>query len=99
MATVDPKRAALVRALMERDLYEMLDVPRDAGDEEILAAIARRTEWVEETPMRHADREAGVAGVVEQHEADLLGAPALLGELLLLLFPQLPPSSSLLGNL
>ena len=58
MATVDPKRAALVRALMERDLYEMLDVPRDAGDEQILAAIARRTEWVEETPMRHADREA-----------------------------------------
>lgn len=58
MATTDPKRAALVRALMERDLYEMLGVPRDAGDQEILAAIARRTEWVEETPMRHADREA-----------------------------------------
>lgn len=58
MATVDPKRRALVKALMERDLYDMLDVPRDAGDEEILAAIARRTEWVEETPMRHADREA-----------------------------------------
>ena len=33
MATVDPKRRALVKALMERDLYEMLDVPRDAGDE------------------------------------------------------------------
>lgn len=58
MATTDPKRAALVKALMERDLYEMLGVPRDAGDQEILAAIARRTEWVEETPMRHADREA-----------------------------------------
>jgi len=58
MATVDPKRKALVKALMERNLYEMLDVPRDAGDEEILAAIATRTEWVEETPMRHADREA-----------------------------------------
>ncbi len=58
MATTDPKRAALVKALMERDLYEMLDVPRDAGDQDILAAIARRTEWVEETPMRHADREA-----------------------------------------
>lgn len=58
MATVDPKRAALVQALMERDLYEMLDVPRDAGDAEIQAAIARRTEWVEETPMKHRDREA-----------------------------------------
>ena len=58
MATTDPKRAALVKALMERDLYEMLGVPRDAGDQDILAAIARRTEWVEETPMRHADREA-----------------------------------------
>lgn len=58
MATVDPKRAALVQALMERDLYEMLDVPRDAGDDEIRAAIARRTEWVEETPMKHRDREA-----------------------------------------
>ena len=58
MATVDPKRRALVKALMERDLYEMLGVPRDAGDEEILAAIARRTEWAEETPMRHADRQA-----------------------------------------
>ena len=32
MATVDPKKQALVRALMERDLYEMLDVPRDADD-------------------------------------------------------------------
>ncbi len=58
MATTDPKRAALVKALMERDLYEMLGVPRDAAGDEILAAIARRTEWVEETPMRHADREA-----------------------------------------
>ena len=58
MATIDPKKQALVRALMERDLYEMLDVPRDADDAVILAAIARRTEWVEETPMRHADREA-----------------------------------------
>lgn len=58
MATVDPKRAALVQALMERDLYEMLDVPRDAGDDQIRAAIARRTEWVEETPMKHRDREA-----------------------------------------
>lgn len=58
MATTDPKRAALVKALMERDLYEMLGIPRDAGDQDILAAIARRTEWVEETPMRHADREA-----------------------------------------
>ncbi len=58
MATVDPKRAALVQALMERDLYEMLDVARDAGDADIQAAIARRTEWVEETPMKHRDREA-----------------------------------------
>lgn len=58
MATVDPKRRALVNALMERDLYEMLSVPRDAQDEQIVAAIASRTEWVEETPMRHADREA-----------------------------------------
>lgn len=58
MATADPKKQALVKALMERDLYEMLDVPRDAGDDEILAAIARRTEWAEETPMRHADRQA-----------------------------------------
>lgn len=58
MATIDPKKQALVRALMERDLYEMLDVPRDADDDAITAAIAQRTEWVEETPMRHADREA-----------------------------------------
>jgi len=58
MATIDPKRAALLQALMERDLYEMLDVPRDAGDDDIRAAIARRTEWVEETPMKHRDREA-----------------------------------------
>jgi hypothetical protein len=58
MATVDPKKQALVRALMERDLYEMLDVPRDADDDTLLAGIARRTDWVEETPMRHADREA-----------------------------------------
>ena len=58
MATIDPKKQALVRALMERDLYEMLDVPRDAGDDAITAAIAQRTEWVEETPMRHAYREA-----------------------------------------
>ena len=40
MATTDPKRAALVRALMERDLYEMLDIPRDAGEAEIRAARA-----------------------------------------------------------
>lgn len=58
MATTDPKRAALVRALMERDLYEMLDIPRDAGETEIRAAIAKRTEWVEETPMRAAARDA-----------------------------------------
>jgi hypothetical protein len=58
MAIADPKKQALVKALMERDLYEMLDVPRDAGDDVILAAIAQRTEWAEETPMRHADREA-----------------------------------------
>lgn len=47
MATIDPKKQALVRALMERDLYEMLDVPRDADDDAITAAIAQRTEWVE----------------------------------------------------
>ena len=58
MATTDPKRAALVRALMERDLYEMLEIPRDAGEPEIRAAIAKRTEWVEETPMRAAARDA-----------------------------------------
>ena len=58
MATTDPKRAALVRALMERDLYEMLDIPRDADDATITAAIATRTEWVEETPMRAAARDA-----------------------------------------
>ncbi len=58
MATTDPKRAALVRALMERDLYEMLDIPRDADDAMITAAIATRTEWVEETPMRAAARDA-----------------------------------------
>ena len=58
MSTIDPKRAALVKALMERDLYAMLDIPRDADDDEILAAIARHLELVEETPMRHADRQA-----------------------------------------
>ena len=58
MATTDPKRAALVRALMERDLYEMLEIPRDADEAQVRAAIARRTEWVEETPMRAAARDA-----------------------------------------
>ncbi len=58
MAKTDPKRAALVRALMERDLYEMLDIPHDADEAEIRTAIATRTEWVEETPMRAAARDA-----------------------------------------
>ncbi len=58
MAKTDPKRAALVRALMERDLYEMLNIPHDADEAEIRTAIATRTEWVEETPMRAAARDA-----------------------------------------
>lgn len=76
MATTDPKRAALVKALMERDLYEMLGVPRDAGDQDILAAIARRTEWVEETPMRHADREAEMHWLAWAERA-LVGEPEI----------------------
>lgn len=58
MATTDHKRAALVRALMERDLYDMLGVSADAGADEITTAIARRREEVEETPMRAAARDA-----------------------------------------
>lgn len=79
MATVDPKRAALVQALMERDLYEMLDVPRDAGDDQIRAAIARRTEWVEETPMKHRDREAEMHWIAWAERA-LLNDPDIRAE-------------------
>ena len=79
MATVDPKRAALVQALMERDLYEMLDVPRDAGDDEIRAAIVRRTEWVEETPMKHRDREAELHWLAWAERA-LLNDPEIRAE-------------------
>lgn len=79
MTTMDPKRAALVRALMERDLYGMLDVPRDAGDEQVMTAIARRAEWIEETPMRHADREAEMHWLAWAERA-LVTDPAIRAE-------------------
>lgn len=57
MPTTDHKRKALVRALMERDLYDMLGVTTDTGPDDIIAAIARRREEIEETPMRAAARD------------------------------------------
>ena len=44
-ATIDPKRAALVRSLMERDLYEMLGIPRDAGEAEDVLQEVYVTVW------------------------------------------------------
>ncbi|MSO43918.1 MAG: hypothetical protein EXQ74_01195 [Thermoleophilia bacterium] len=58
MATTDPKRAALVRALMERDLYEMLSVTPDADEAQLRAGVETRRVWVEDTPMRAAARDA-----------------------------------------
>ena len=79
MATMDPKRAALVRALMERDLYEMLDIPRDAGEADIRAALAKRTEWAEETPMRAAARDAEMHWIAWSERA-LIDDPEIRAE-------------------